>query len=79
MRGLRLILSSSATYLQLDTDHNGMLSKDELSQINNGTLTQLFVDRIFEEFRMYRSETGKSEMVLHSLSLSYFNSLFILN
>jgi len=56
-----------ATYLQLDTDHNGMLSKEELSQINKGTLTQLFLDRIFEEFRMYRSndppETSKMEMV----------------
>jgi hypothetical protein len=31
----------------LDIDRNGRLSKKELLRLNNGTLTEAFVDRIF--------------------------------
>ena len=56
--------SNTATYLNLDTDHNGMLSKSEFMRYNGGSLTTVFVDRLFQEFRMYESkETGELEMV----------------
>jgi serine/threonine-protein phosphatase 2A regulatory subunit B'' len=51
-----------ACYLQLDTDHNGMLSKKEFQLFNGGSLTSEFVDRLFEEHRMYRSREGELEM-----------------
>ena len=35
-------------YLNLDKDHNGMLSKEELAHYGTGTLTQAFLDRIFQ-------------------------------
>jgi Ca2+-binding EF-hand superfamily protein len=50
-------------YLELDVDQNGMLSKEELSRYSNGSLTTLFVERIWQEYRTYRSEeTGQYEM-----------------
>jgi len=50
-------------YLKLDTDQNGMLSKEEFMRYNGGSLTAVFVDRLFQEYRMYRSnETGQMEM-----------------
>merc|ERR1719228_1519525 len=36
-------------YLNLDTDHNGMLSRQELIAYGTSTLTPTFIDRIFEE------------------------------
>eukprot|EP00416_Gambierdiscus_australes_P035577 CAMPEP_0171099516 /NCGR_PEP_ID=MMETSP0766_2-20121228/51775_1 /TAXON_ID=439317 /ORGANISM="Gambierdiscus australes, Strain CAWD 149" /LENGTH=462 /DNA_ID=CAMNT_0011559161 /DNA_START=106 /DNA_END=1494 /DNA_ORIENTATION=- len=51
------------TYLQLDQDQNGMLSKSELKGYGNGMLTDVFIDRIFEEYQTYRdAETGENEM-----------------
>ena len=35
-------------YLNLDKDHNGMLSKAELLAYGTGTLTPAFVDRVFQ-------------------------------
>ena len=50
-------------YLELDIDQNGMLSQEELARYSNGTLTTLFVERIWQEYRTYRSdETGQYEM-----------------
>lgn len=46
-------------YLHLDTDRNGMLSRNEFAQFNNGGLTSVFVDRVFQEL-----PTFKGEMVL---------------
>merc|ERR1711904_315017 len=43
-------------YLSLDTDQNGMLSKSELMRYGSGTLTQVFVDRIFQECHTYDDE-----------------------
>ncbi|KAJ3414867.1 Serine/threonine-protein phosphatase 2A regulatory subunit B'' subunit gamma [Chytridiales sp. JEL 0842] len=43
-------------FLNLDVDHNGMLSRDELSKFNNGTLTDIFLDRIFQEYQTYENE-----------------------
>uniref|UniRef100_A0A7S1WIZ3 Serine/threonine-protein phosphatase 2A regulatory subunit B'' subunit gamma n=1 Tax=Alexandrium catenella TaxID=2925 RepID=A0A7S1WIZ3_ALECA len=50
-------------YLELDVDQNGMLSKSELSRFGSGMLTDVFIDRIFEEYQTYRdAETGENEM-----------------
>lgn len=43
-------------YLNLDKDHNGMLSKEELSRYGMGTLTPVFIDRVFQECLTYDGE-----------------------
>merc|ERR1719411_1210990 len=43
-------------YLNLDKDHNGMLSKLELLAYGTATLTPTFIDRIFEECLTYGGE-----------------------
>eukprot|EP00794_Sanderia_malayensis_P014188 gene14188-15667_t len=43
-------------YLNLDTDHNGMLSKQELKRYGTGTLTNVFLDRVFQECLTYEGE-----------------------
>lgn len=43
-------------YLNLDKDHNGMLSKEELSRYGTGTLTSAFLDRVFQECLTYEGE-----------------------
>uniref|UniRef100_A0A8C4SSD0 Serine/threonine-protein phosphatase 2A regulatory subunit B'' subunit gamma n=1 Tax=Erpetoichthys calabaricus TaxID=27687 RepID=A0A8C4SSD0_ERPCA len=43
-------------YLNLDKDHNGMLSKEELSRFGTGTLTNVFLDRVFQECLTYDGE-----------------------
>jgi len=59
----RSALEVYATYLQLDVDHNGMLSKSEFLKYGNGGLTEVFVDRVFQEYLMYKSkESGQLEM-----------------
>merc|ERR1711920_252061 len=50
-------------YLDLDVDQNGMLSKSELSHFGSGMLTDVFIDRVFEEYQTYRdNDTGEREM-----------------
>ena len=43
-------------YLNLDTDHNGMLSQAELLRYGTGTLTPVFVERVFQECLTYEGE-----------------------
>lgn len=43
-------------YLNLDKDHNGMLSKEELARYGTGTLTDVFLDRVFQECLTYEGE-----------------------
>lgn len=49
-------LSVYGHYLNLDKNHNGMLSKQELSGYGSGTLTSVFLDRVFEECLTYDGE-----------------------
>lgn len=46
----------SGQYLNLDKDHNGMLSKEELSRYGTGTLTSVFLDRVYQECLTYDGE-----------------------
>lgn len=46
-------LSIYGHYLNLDKDHNGMLSKAELGGYGSGTLTTVFLDRLFAECITY--------------------------
>jgi serine/threonine-protein phosphatase 2A regulatory subunit B'' len=49
-------------FLNLDKNRNGLISRDEMGGYNNGTLTDLFVDRLFAECQSYRDgESGESE------------------
>jgi len=43
-------------YLNLDTDHNGMLSQEELQRYGTGTLTPAFVERVYQECLTYEGE-----------------------
>ncbi|XP_015592410.1 serine/threonine-protein phosphatase 2A regulatory subunit B'' subunit gamma isoform X3 [Cephus cinctus] len=43
-------------YLNLDRDHNGMLNKEELSGYGTGTLTGVFLERVFQECLTYEGE-----------------------
>ncbi|KAM9239534.1 serine/threonine-protein phosphatase 2A regulatory subunit B'' subunit gamma isoform 3-T3 [Leptosomus discolor] len=53
-------------YLNLDKDHNGMLSKEELSRYGTGTLTNIFLDRVFQECLTYDGEMAiQEQMKIH--------------
>lgn len=52
-------LSIYGHYLNLDKDHNGMLSKAELGGYGSGTLTTVFLDRLFAECITYDGENFK--------------------
>lgn len=42
--------------MNLDKDHNGMLSKEELSRYGTATMTNVFLDRVFQECLTYDGE-----------------------
>lgn len=43
-------------YLQLDYDGNGLLSKSEFREVNNYSLSEIYVDRLFQENITYGGE-----------------------
>ena len=45
-----------SSYLDLDCDRNGMLSRREFAEYGMGTLTEVFVNRIFQECQTYNGE-----------------------
>lgn len=54
---------SKGQYLNLDKDHNGMLSKEELSRYGTATLTSVFLDRVFQEYLTYDGEMVRSAVL----------------
>jgi len=56
-------------YLSLDHDHNGMLSKEELARYGTGTLTHVFLDRVFQECLTYEGEMDYKTYLDFVLSL----------
>ncbi|XP_040574043.1 serine/threonine-protein phosphatase 2A regulatory subunit B'' subunit gamma isoform X2 [Lepeophtheirus salmonis] len=50
------VLRIYGQYLNLDNDHNGMLSPSELKNYGTGTLTDTFIQRVFQECLTYDSE-----------------------
>lgn len=55
-REIKVLFASVGQYLNLDKDHNGMLSKEELSRYGTATLTAVFLDRVFQECLTYDGE-----------------------
>ncbi|KAJ3131883.1 Serine/threonine-protein phosphatase 2A regulatory subunit B'' subunit gamma [Physocladia obscura] len=43
------VLKIYGQFLALDQDQNGLLSRDEISRFNSGTLTDIYLDRLYEE------------------------------
>lgn len=46
-------------YLELDIDHDGMLSKIELQRYGIGSFTEVFIDRVFQECHTYDGKMVK--------------------
>lgn len=46
-----------AIYLGLDSNQNGMLSREEFRAYNGGNLTSIFIEGLFAEYRMYPSSS----------------------
>jgi hypothetical protein len=43
-----ILLFLLGQFLRLDVDEDGLLSRQELSKHNSGTLTDIFFDRVFQ-------------------------------
>lgn len=65
-------------YIDLDKDKNGMLSKDELIKFDPG-LTQIFIDRIFEEYQKYENAIDFKQFIDFCLAMEYKKSLPAIN
>lgn len=50
-----------AIYLGLDSNQNGMLSREEFRAFNGGNLTNIFIEGLFAEYRMYPSSAAQGE------------------
>ncbi|CAF3488248.1 unnamed protein product [Adineta steineri] len=61
-------------YLQLDKDHNGLLSRDELAKYNSSTLTPVFITRVFQECLTYSGEMDYKSYLDFVLALENRNS-----
>jgi len=56
-------------YLNLDKDHNGMLSKEELSRYGTATLTAVFLDRVYQECLTYDGEMVPKKYIIPRIHL----------
>ncbi|XP_060858764.1 serine/threonine-protein phosphatase 2A regulatory subunit B'' subunit gamma-like isoform X2 [Metopolophium dirhodum] len=45
-----------SSYLELDKDHNGLLSRQEITGYKSGALTSVFLDRVFQDAFTYAGE-----------------------
>lgn len=61
-------------FLNLDLDHNGMLSRTELSKFNNSTLTDIYLDRVFQEYQTYNGELDYKGYLDFVLSIENSNT-----
>ena len=66
-----LFCVSLGQYLNLDKDHNGMLSKEELSRYGTATLTSVFLDRVFQECLTYDGEMVRWTTLVGELLLTH--------
>lgn len=62
-------LSQLGQYLNLDKDHNGMLSKAELARYGTGTLTEVFLDRVFQECLTYDGEMVSCHSLVYIIEI----------
>jgi len=56
-------------YVRLDADRNGMLSAAELAGYNDGALTALFVQRVFETSQTYNGEMDYKKYIEFVLAM----------
>lgn len=67
-------LSVYSTYLELDSDHNGMLGKAELAAYGTGSLTTVVIDRLFQEFNTFDGEMDYKTFLDFILAMEYKKS-----
>ncbi|ORX61127.1 Serine/threonine-protein phosphatase 2A regulatory subunit B [Piromyces finnis] len=60
-------------YLNLDTDGNGMISRSELSNFCSGVYSDIFLDRVFEEFPTYNNEMDFQAFIDFHLMVNNLN------
>lgn len=60
-----------SNYLELDTDQNGMLRRSELTAFRGGTLTDAFLDRVFQEVHTYGGEVDYKAFLDFLLAAEY--------
>ena len=69
----QLLSTYQGQFLNLDLDHNGMLSRTELSKFNNSTLTDIYLDRVFQGSPLTRfSSLSHSLLAPHNNSWCFF-------
>ncbi|XP_008474500.1 serine/threonine-protein phosphatase 2A regulatory subunit B'' subunit gamma-like [Diaphorina citri] len=56
-------------YLHLDKNHNGVLSKEELAAYGTGTLTPVFIERVFQECLTFETQMDYKTYLDFVLSL----------
>ena len=67
-------------YLDLDTDHNGMLSECELGAYGLGTLTNVFIERVFQASVPFLISICSARRARNiGVALSYAHSLCLLH
>ncbi|XP_017104901.2 serine/threonine-protein phosphatase 2A regulatory subunit B'' subunit gamma-like isoform X1 [Drosophila bipectinata] len=68
---LESVIAVYDTFLGLDKDHNGLLSRDELAKYGSGTLTSVFMDRVFEVSRTFDKEMDYKGFLDFFFALEY--------
>jgi Ca2+-binding EF-hand superfamily protein len=63
-----------SAYLELDAGQNGLLSREELQAMHGGSLTDLFVTRVFQESHTYGGEMDYKAYLDLTLALKYRTS-----
>ncbi|KAI9106167.1 hypothetical protein DFS34DRAFT_574578, partial [Phlyctochytrium arcticum] len=61
-------------FLNLDTNKNGMIGRQELSKYNGGSLTGVFLDRVFQERQTYKGEMDYRAFLDFVLAMENINT-----